>query len=85
LHEQLFLPPDFGSPNHLWQQAPHHSFDWAAIIGADPSREFEQLFAQGWRVADDPFDRPETFRFTMIENGHDSRQRGLLAKRNAYA
>src|SRR6266446_7047815 len=85
LHEQLFLPPDFGSSNHLWEQAPHHSFDRAAIIGADPSGELEQFFAQGGRVADDRFDRSETFRFTVIENGHDSRERRLLAKGNAYA
>ena len=40
-HEQLLLPPDFRAPNHLGQQTAHHRFDWAAIVTAYPSREFQ--------------------------------------------
>ena len=84
-HEQLLFPPDFGAPDHLRQQTAHHRFDWAAIIDADPSGEFEQLFAQDGRVADDRFDRPETLRFAVLENRHDRCEGRLVAKWDAHA
>src|SRR5215470_7727230 len=37
MDEQLFFPSDFRAPDDLRQQTVHYSFNWAAIIGADPS------------------------------------------------
>src|SRR5260370_15749071 len=84
LHEQLLFPPDFGAPNYLRQQTAHHRFDWAAVVGADPSGELKQLLAQDGRLADDRFDWPKTFRFSVIENRRDTSENRLLTKRNAH-
>src|SRR6266403_1038244 len=84
-HEQLLFPPDFGVSNHLRQQTAHNRFDWAAVVRADPFCELEQFFAQNGRLADDRFDRPETFRFTVIENRHDGCECRPLTKGDAYA
>ena len=37
LDEQLLFPSDFRAPDNLRQQAAHHCFDRAAIVGTDPS------------------------------------------------
>ena len=62
LNEQLFLPADLGAPDDLRQQAAHDGFDRAAVIGAHPARQLEQLFAQDRRIAHDRFDRPNSLR-----------------------
>ena len=43
LDEQLLFPSDFRAPDHLRQQTAHYCFDRAAVIGADPFRQLEQL------------------------------------------
>src|SRR4029077_12743632 len=83
--EQLLFPPDFGAPNYLRQQTAHYRFDWAAVVGADPFCQLEQFFAQNGRLADDRFDRPETFRLTVAENCHDGCECRPLAKGDADA
>src|SRR5207249_9193708 len=56
-----------------------------AIIGADPSRQFEQLFAQNRCVADYCFDWPDTFRLTVLENTNNSGQGRFIAERHPHA
>src|SRR6266513_2216727 len=84
LDEQLFFETDLCAPDYLRQHAPHDRFNWAAVIGADPFRELEQLLAQHRRLTYYRFDRPDPFRVALIERGDDGRQTCFVAKRNAH-
>src|SRR5882724_9478152 len=84
LHEQLLFPPDLGAANHLRQQAAHDRFDRAAVVGAHPARELEELFAQDWGLADDGFNGSNTLRLTFVQDGHHCGKRGFVAKWNAH-
>ena len=85
LHEQLFLPADFSAPDHLRKHTSHHCFDRTAIVSGDPSRQFEQRFAQGWCFADDRFNWPDAFRVTFLANGDNCCQSRLIPERHAHA
>ena len=67
------------------QQAAHHGFDRAAIIGANPSRELEQLFAQDWRFTYERFNYPDSFRFALFCDRDDRCKSGFISKRHAYS
>src|SRR5947207_12447141 len=84
LDEQLFLKTDLSAPDYLRQHAAHDRFNWAAVIGADPFRELEQLLAQHRRLTHYRFDRPDPFRVALIERGDDGRQTCFATDWNAH-
>ena len=85
LDEQLFFPGDVCPSYDLRQHTAHDCFNWTAIVGANPSRQFEQVLAQHRTVADDCFDRPDTFCFTVFRNGDHCGERRFLSERHANA
>ena len=85
LDEQLFFPADFRAPDHLRQHTAHHRFDRAAIVGADPPRQFEQLLAQDRRISDDRFDGPDAFGFALLGDRNDCCQRRFIPERHPHA
>ena len=85
LHEQLFFPADFRAPDHLRKHTAHHRFDRAAIVGADPPRQFEQVLAQGRRFSDDRFDWPNAFGVALLEDRNDCCQRRFIPERHPHA
>ena len=85
LHEQLFFPADFRAPDHLRKHTAHHRFDRAAIVGADPPRQFKQVLAQGRRFPDYGFDWPNAFSVTVLEDRNDCCQRRFIPERHPHA
>ena len=86
LHEQLLFPADFRAPDHLRQQAAHHRFDRAAVVGRSSSAPARAASRSAPAVS------PTSASIgrmpggvALFENRDDRRERRFVAKRHAHA
>ena len=83
--KQLLLPTDFGPTNHLRQKSPDHRFNRAAIIGAHPAGQLDQLRTQDRLLADERFDRPNPLGVAFWQHRDNRAERRFFPKWNTHA